>query len=56
LLKANEFEADEAIRQQEEALKLSFRKSPKDKELRDNAPLICKTYEKIVDPKPFENE
>jgi hypothetical protein len=54
LLAANEAEADEAVRKQEEALKYSFRKSPNDHLFKDHAIVFGRTFEKLVDPKLFD--
>lgn len=44
LLKTNEEEADQAVRQQEEALKLSFRTAPHDKFFKPYANVVAKAY------------
>lgn len=53
LLKSNENEIDAEMKRQEEALKLSFRKTPHDKGLRENANVIVNAYNKVVKDLPI---
>jgi hypothetical protein len=33
---------------QEEALKLSFRKAPNDRAIKDNAQIVCRAFAKVI--------
>jgi hypothetical protein len=44
------------MKRQEEALKLSFRKTPQDKGLKENANVIVNAYNKVVKDLPIFKE
>ena len=55
LLKESEGEIDGIMKEEEEKLKLSFKRSPRDKELTDNAEMIVKSFRQIL-PEDIEAE
>ena len=54
LLRESEGEIDEIMKQEEEKLRLSFRASPRNKELTDNAELITKSFQKLLPEEALE--